>query len=171
MWVSLFLVCEISCHNPGPTVHISHFSCFSLFLDIFQVIQWVCLIFQIFEFSHRISVPTMWFSHFCLSIFSPYSWSYSMCVSFSTFFTFLALYQVLKCTFLIFHVFLCLLLYTRSCHVSFSFSLLVSFLTIFQVLQCAFLIFLIFHIFSVSFHIPAHTVCVSHFPRFLVFSP
>ena len=167
----IFLFCEFSCHIPGPTGYISHFSRFSLFLTIFQVLQWVCLIFQFFEFTLPIPVPTMWVSHFRLSVFSPYSWSYSVCVSFSTFSIFLALFQVLTCTFLIFHIFPRLSLYTRSYHASFSFSLLVSFLTIFQVLQCAFLIFLIFHIFSVSFHIPAHTVCVSHFPRFLVFSP
>ena len=50
---------------------------------------------------------------------------------------------------------------------SFSFSLYVRFLAIFQFLQCAFLIYTFF---SVSRHTPGHTVCVSHFTHFSVFS-
>jgi hypothetical protein len=52
--------------------------------------------------------------------------------------------------------------------VSFSFPLLVRFLAIFQFLECAFLIYMFF---SVSRHIQGHTVIVSHFPCFSVFSP
>ena len=37
----------------GPTVYISHFSWFSVFLSIFQVIQCLCLIFHVFQFSRH----------------------------------------------------------------------------------------------------------------------
>jgi hypothetical protein len=38
-------------HNPGPTVYISHLLRFSVFVSIFQVIQYLCLIFQFLPFS------------------------------------------------------------------------------------------------------------------------
>ena len=44
----IFLVSQISRHIPGPTVCISHFSCFSVFLPIIQVIPCVCLTLYIF---------------------------------------------------------------------------------------------------------------------------
>ena len=69
---------------------------------------------------------------------------------------------------LILPVFQCFSPYSRSYHVRFSFSLLVIFLAIFQYLQCAFLIYMFF---SVSRHIPGHTLIVSLFPCFAVFSP
>ena len=54
--------------------------------------------------------------------FSSYSRSYSVCVSFSTFFSFLAILHVLQCAFLIFLVFECFSPYSRSYSVHFSFS-------------------------------------------------
>jgi hypothetical protein len=86
----------------------------------------------------------------------------------SKFFCFLPLFQVLKCAFLIVHIFECFSIYSRSYSVCFSFSMLFSSLAILQVLQC---VFLIFHVFSVSRHNSRSIVCVSHFPWFLVFSP
>ena len=38
-------------HNPGPRVYISHLLRFSVFVSIFQVIQYLCLIFQFLPFS------------------------------------------------------------------------------------------------------------------------
>jgi hypothetical protein len=42
------------------------------------------------------------------------------------------------------------------------------FVALFQFLLCDFSLFTFF---TVSHHIPGHTVCVSHFPRFSVLSP
>jgi hypothetical protein len=178
------------------------FSAFFSFLTIIQVLQSVFLIFEVFHcpspFSKSYSVCV---SHFTrLSVFSPYSRSYTVEFSFFMYSVCLAIFQVIECLCLIFHVFQfshhypgptvcishffmfftvsfhvflilqffqCLSPYSRYYHVSFSFSLLVSFLGIFLFLQCA---FLIFHVFSVSCHIPGHKVFVSHFSRFTVFS-
>ena len=81
----------------------------------------------------------MIFSFSYLSVFSTYSRSYSVCFSFSTFFSFLAILQVLMCIFLIFHVFQCFLPYSRSYSVC-----------------------VIFHVFQFSYHNPGPTVCVCH---------
>jgi len=153
-------------------MYISHFSCFSLFLATFQVLQCVFLILHIFQY------------------FLPYSMSYDMSLSLSSFdsslailqvlqraflffhdFRFLAIFQVLECAFLILHFF-----FTVSClfpgptvcvsHVPLFFFF--SFLAIFQVLECVCLIFLICQF---SRHIPGPTVFMYHFRRFSVFSP
>jgi hypothetical protein len=56
----------------------------------------------------------MWVSSFpLLSVFSPYSRSSIVCVSFCTFFSYLAIIQVIWCTFLIIKVFQCFLPYSR----------------------------------------------------------
>ena len=116
---------QFSRHNPGPTIWVCHFSCwsvlspysrsysvhfsflpFSLFLAIFQVLQCVCLIFHVFQFSHHTAGPTLGISHFPgFLVFLAISRSNSVCVLFSTFFSFLAIFQVLMCTILLFHVF------------------------------------------------------------------
>jgi hypothetical protein len=120
------------------------FSTLFRFLPVFQVLQCIflifyvfnfsspysrfsgeCLIFQVFQFSRHIPDPTVSVVHYPhLSVFSPYSRSYSVCVSFSTFFqlsrhipcptvyishfarfsVILAIFQVLKFWLLIFHV-------------------------------------------------------------------
>ena len=122
---------------------------FSLYLAIFQVLPYEILIFLLCQFSRHNPGPTVCVSHVprC-SVFLPYSRSNIVCVSFSMLFSFLAILQVLQCTFIIFHVFHSFSLYSRSYHVSFSFSFLVSFLAIFQVIQCTFLIFHVFQYFS-----------------------
>ena len=115
--------------------------------------------------SSHIPGPTIFVSHFTrLSVFSTYSRHNSACVSFLSFYRFLALFQVLVFTFLIFHVFAYFSKYFRSYNVShfprfsgflgifqflrvsFSFSF-VSILAICHVLQCTFIIFLIIQCF------------------------
>ena len=130
-------------------VCISHFSHISLFLAIFQVQQCVFLILHVFQ------------------CFSPYFMSYHGIFSFSSFFqfsrlnlgptvyisplsrlsVFLAIFQVLPCEFLIFHLFQCFSPYSRSKCVFFSFSTFFCFLPIIQVLQCVFLIIHVFNCF------------------------
>ena len=94
--------------------------------------------------------------------------SYSVCVSFYTFFCLLAIFQVLQCTFLICYFFNCFSPHFIFYHVSFSFSSFVGFLAIFQVLKCEFLIFLFVEFYH---HNPGPTVCISHFSHFSLFSP
>ena len=86
-------------------------------------------------------------SHFSrFSVISSFFKSSSGCFSFSMIFSFLAIFHVLKWTFLNF--------------LPFS-----GFLAIFHFLMC---VFLIFHDFQFSCHIPGPTVCISHFSRFSV---
>ena len=128
-------------HFPGPTVCMSHIPRFSGFKPysrswsvhfslctfftvsrIFQLLQCVCLLFHVFQFSRHIPGAPLCVSHFtCFSGFSPYSRSYHdflmfllcqfsrhiqghyiVCFSFSKFFKFLAIFQVLQWAFLIF---------------------------------------------------------------------
>jgi len=101
--------------------------------------------------SHFPRFPVVFFFFF---FFLPYSRSNCVCVTFSTFFSFLAIFQVL-------------LPYTRSYSVHFLFFTLFSvFLTLFHVLKC---VFLIFHNFQFSCHSPGPTVCIYHFLCFSVF--
>ena len=139
---------------------ISHFSHFSLFLTIFHVLPCVCLIFHVFQFSRLNLGPSVHFSSFTLISVSRHIPGARVCIShFSTFFSFLAIFQVLQCVYLIFHDFQCFLPYSRSYQLIFSISELVSFLDIFQVLQCTFLIFHIFHCFLPYYR--SYSVCVS----------
>ena len=73
----IFHVFHFSCHIPVPRVCISHFPRFSVFLAIFQVLQCTFLIFHVFQ----------------VFFFLPYSRSYSVYLSFSTFFSFLTVIQ------------------------------------------------------------------------------
>jgi len=71
----------------GPTVCISHFSCFSVILPIFQVITCLCIIFHGFFFLAIIQVLRCVFlvlHDFHCSL--PYSISHSVYFSFFTFF-------------------------------------------------------------------------------------
>ena len=166
----IFYLFQFSCHVTGPTVCISHFSGFSVFLAIFQFLLCEFLIFLICQLSCHIPGPTV---RVCLifhvfQCFSPYSRSNSVCVSFSTFFSFLAIFLVLQCAFLILHIFqfsrhiagptiIVSLLprfsvippYSRSYNVCVShiprFFILMA---IIRVLQCVFLFFHVFHCFS-----------------------
>jgi hypothetical protein len=115
-------------------VSISPFPRFSLFFAIFQVVQCAFLIFDGFQY------------------YSPCSRSYSVCFSFSTFFSSLAIFQVLKCPFLVFYFF-----FSFSSHIPCP-KVLIShfprfsvFLAISQVLKCVFLIFHVFKCFSLYF--------------------
>ena len=166
MHFSFFTYFTVSCNIPGPTVRVSHFACFSVFLAIFHVIPCEFLIFLVCQF---------------LAIFQVLQ---SVCLIFYVF-SFLAILQVLQCAFLIFHVFECFLPYSRSksfyvsfftffqfsCHIPGTivcishFSRLSIFLAIFHFLQC---VFLIFHDFQFSHLIPGPTVCISHFLAFSV---
>jgi hypothetical protein len=155
------------------------FSTFFIFLDIFQC---TFLIFHVFQFSRHISALQCVFvffqlfqcfssysrsysEHFSFSTFfecfSPYSRSKSVCISFSLLVSFLAIFLVLQCAFLIFLIFHRFSPYPRSYSVCVSFSTFFRFLaiiqfpishfsrfsvfiTIFRVLKCAFLIFYVY---------------------------
>ena len=114
-----FLECFLP-YSRSDSVCVSFFMFFS-FLCILQVLLCAFLIFQVFSVSCLIPGLTVCVSHFmCFPVsspysrsyivhvfecFLPYSRSYSVCVSFSTIFSFLFIIQVLQCVFLIFHVF------------------------------------------------------------------
>ena len=176
----IFYVFQFSQHIPGPRVCIAHFSRFSVFLTICQVIH-DCVLF----FSFLAIIQVLQWSFLIVHIFqcfSPYSSSYSVCVSFSTFFSFsffLFLFLFLFCfvlpfcrsysvPFTLFHVF------QFSCHIPAPtvcishFLHFTVFFTIFHSLQC---VYLIFHVFQFSSHLLGHAVFVSPLPRFSVFSP
>ena len=134
---------------------VSHFPCWSAFSQYSRSYS-VCFSFStFFSVSSHILGHIVWVSHFfpvlslyCRSYivhlsffyvyecFSTYSRSYSVCVSFSMFFSFLAIIQVLQCVFLTFHIFQCFSPYSSSYFVSFSFFSLSSFIAIFLFLQC-----------------------------------
>ena len=132
-------------HIPCRTVCISYFRLFfSIFLAMFQIIQCLCLIFDVFQFSCHIPCTPVCISYFpCFSVFLPYSRSHSEHSSFSTFFSVFRYFQITQCAFLIFHVF--------------QVSLHIPGPTMF-----------IFHFprFSVFRQFPSPTMCNSHFPRF-----
>ena len=97
VYFSFFMFFSVSSRIPGRTVFVSHFARFSVFfaifqalpceflifllcqflLDIFQVSQCLCSIFHVFQW------------------FLPYSRSYHVSFSFSSFEIFLAIFQVL----------------------------------------------------------------------------
>ena len=97
---------QYSCHIPDPTVCISHFPLFSMSLAIFHFLQCIFFIFHYFQFSCHTPGPTVCISNFsrfpiliaifhflpcvflifqCFSVFLPYSRSYTVHYSFSTF--------------------------------------------------------------------------------------
>jgi hypothetical protein len=137
-----FLVFLFSCHIPGPTVYISHFSRFSLFLAIFQVLACKSLIYFLVSFLaiFQIVQCVSHFPHFSvfLEIFQ---------VLFCEILFFFQFYRLLRgpivCIF-IFNVFQCFSTYFTSYTVHFSFCMIFSFLTILQVPHCAFPIFHVF---------------------------
>ena len=92
---------QFSCHIPRPTVDISKFSTFSVFLAIFHVLKCVFLIFRDFQFSHHIPGPSDGISHFSrFLVISSFFKSTRGCFSFSMIFSFLAIFHVLQWTFL-----------------------------------------------------------------------
>ena len=77
---------QLSHHTPGPKVYVPHFSRISVFFTIFHVLQFVDLIFHYFHFPSILQVLQCAFLIFHdFECFSPYSWSYSVHFSFSTF--------------------------------------------------------------------------------------
>ena len=201
----IFLVCQFSQHIPSPKMCVSYFPSFSVFLAIFQVIECLFLILYVFQFSLHNPCSTVYFSFFTFftirrhcpgptkfeshfprsSVFLPYSRSYSECVSFSKFFSFLAIFLILHCVCFILLVCQCSLHipgptvcvshflhfsvfspYSRSYSVHLSFFTFSVFIAIYQFLICEFLIFLVSQL---SHHIPVPRVCISHFPSFSVF--
>ena len=109
-----------------------------------------------------------------------------MYFSFSVIFSFLAIFQVLQCAFLIFHIFSVILSFFKSSSGCFSFSTIFRFLAIFHVLQWTFLnippfsvllaifhvlkcVFLIIRDFQFSRHIPGPTVDISKFSNVFSF--
>jgi hypothetical protein len=150
----------VSRHISIRTVCVSHVPLFSVFFFfyIFQVPQYAFLMFTVSQcFSTYVTSYSVCFS-FCINfrflsillvflIFQVFQclfgflWFFFVCVFFCVFF-FFAIYQVLKCVFLIFIIF--------------------SFLAILYFLQCALLIFYVFQCFppycTVYKHI--YSVCV-----------
>ena len=124
--------------------------------------------------SRHIPGQTVFVYHFpfFISGFSPRSMSYQVIFSFPELVSFLAIFQVLQCAFLIFHIFQCFSPYSISYHVCVSFSTFFSFLPIIQTYSAHFSFFTLF---SVSRHIPGYTMFVPLFPRLFfclfVFSP
>ena len=140
-------------------------STFFSFLAIIQLKQCLCLFFPIFLFCCHNPGPICVFHIFNgFHCFLSYSRSYHVCISFSSFFSFLVIIQVLQCAFHIIHVFHCFSAYSRSYSVSFSFCTYFSFLAIIQVKQFLCLIFHVFHFFS-PYSMP-YSVCVSSFSFF-----
>ena len=157
---------HFSRHNPGPTIWVCHFSCwsvlspysrsysvhfsflpFSVFLAIFQVLQCVCLFFHVFQFSHH---PTLGISYF------------------PGFLVVLAIFQVKQCSCTIFDVFQFSRHIPGSTVYNSPFSRFSVFLAIFLVIPC---LCLIFHVFVFYRHITGPTVCISHFSCFSLFLP
>ena len=85
--------------------NVSHFPRYSVFLDILQFSPCEFLIFVCQYFRHM-SCPTMYIYHFLVfQCFSPYSSSYHVRFSFSSFVSFIAIFQVRHCVCLLFMVF------------------------------------------------------------------
>ena len=150
---------------------ISHFPLFSVFLDIFHILQCVLPFFDDFQCSMRTTGPTVCFSHFpVFSVFLDiFHVKAGFCLIFHVFFSFLAIFQVLQCTILIFYIFECFLPYSRSKSVCVSFSTFFQFSC--HILRPAMCIYHFFRFFSVSHRLPGHRVFVPHLPRLSVFSP
>jgi hypothetical protein len=110
MRFSLFTFFSVSRHMPGPKVCVSHYSRFSVFLAIFQVLQCAFFIFHIFQgffflpYSRSNNVCFSFFFnvfHVSLHILGP-----RVCIAqFSRFSVFLSIIQVIQCLCLIFYVF------------------------------------------------------------------
>jgi hypothetical protein len=197
LYFSHFTFFTVSCYTPVPkslvfflhvfqyfspyfmSYHVNFsFSTFVSFLDIFKVLQYVFLIFYVFQVSRNIPGPTVGISHsLSFSVFfTIFQAIQCLCIIFHVFFSFLATIQVLQCLFLIFIVFPCFLPYFMSYHVTFSFSSCVSFIAIFQFLQCVYnftcfsvllaifrviqCLCLIFHVCQFSCQNPGPIVCI-----------
>ena len=157
---------SVSRHIPDPTVCISHFPLFSVFLAILKFLKWLFLIIPIFPCFLPYSRPTVCVSQFpfFFSVFFPHCRSYSSISHFLSFWGFLAIFQVKKCLWNIsrnnpgpkecishfsrFSVFLAIFHILQCVFLIFH---IFSYLAIFQVLECAFIIFHVFQYFSSYF--------------------
>ena len=94
--VSFSMFSHFSSHIPGPTQNIPHFSTFSVFLTIFQVLQCVCVSFFTFvSFLAIFQALQCTFLIFHLfQCFSLYSRSYHVNFSFSSYVIFLVIFKV-----------------------------------------------------------------------------
>jgi hypothetical protein len=183
----LFLIFRdfhFSCHIPGPTVCISHLSCFSVISSFFKLSS------GCFSFSMIIRF---------LAIFHVLQWTF---LNFPPFSVFLATFHILKGVFLFYRDFqfsrhipgptVCISHFPRFSVISsffksssgcFSYSMIFSFLTTLHFLQWTFLnfppfsvflaifnvlkfVFLIFRDFHFSCLIPHPRECISHFSCF-----
>jgi hypothetical protein len=150
LWL-IFHIFQISPHNPGPRVCISHFQSFSVSLTIFPVINCAFVIFQLFHciffwpYSRSYRVSFSLSSYFSILTIIHYSHDYpgrTVYISHIPFFSlFLPIFQSYRVCFSFSILFSVFLLYSRSYSVHFTFS----------------------SVFSVSSHIPGHTVYISHF--------
>ena len=68
-----FTFFSVSCHIPFPTVCVSHFAFFKIFLSVFHLLQFVFLIFYIFQVSRHFPGPTgkYFFTNFSVSRYIP----------------------------------------------------------------------------------------------------
>jgi hypothetical protein len=168
LFILIFHICHFSRHIPVPTLCVSHFPCFSVFLAILQVLSCEFLFSFIFQFYHLIPGPAVYISQF-----SP----------FSVFLTIFPVLHFVRIIFLVFQFFRQIPGHTMCIY---HFSLFSLFVDIFNVLQCVILIFHVFQyfspnsrsysthflfsrFFSVSRQITGQTVFVFLFQRFSVF--
>ena len=154
-------------HIPDYTVFVSHFPPFSIFSPYSMSYILHFDIFRFFTVSHPNPDPTVCVAHFdhFLEFLTTFL-SYHVSFSFSSFVSFLAIFQFLQCAIFIFHVF------SVSRHIpgptvyTSHFSRYSVFLATFQVIQC---LCLIFHLFFFSRHILLPTVFILTFSRISLF--
>jgi len=143
VFVSLCSVVTVLAIFHLPTVCVS-FSPFFYFLTIYRSYSVHNSFFTFFTVSCHVPGPTnVSFAVFSLVTFLTIFKVLSVCVSFSTFFSFLTIFHVKQCLCLIFHI----VQVSRHIHI----------------LEFVCLIFLVFQF---SRHIPGPTVCISHFSIF-----
>ena len=92
----------------APTVGASHIKYFSMIFAIIHVVACEFLILLVCHFSRHIPGPTMWVFHFFVGEFYRLFTGPTVGIShFSRLSVFLAIFQVIQCLSLIFHVFQC----------------------------------------------------------------
>jgi len=147
VFVSYFPLFSIFSPYFRPTVCISHFSRFSLFHAILQVLQFAFPIYHVLHCFCHFSGPKVCVSHFRRVLVSCHTPGPPVFIShFSGFSVFHAILQAIQYLYLIFHDF------QVSRHNT-SYTMYFSY----------------FKVFTASHHIPGPRVCVSHFSRFSVF--
>ena len=131
---------------------VSHFPPFSIFSPYSMSYILHFDIFRFFTVSHPNPDPTVCVAHFDHFLESLTTFlSYHVSFSFSSFVSFLAIFQFLQCAIFMLHVFLVFLSISRSYSVHYFFSRYSVFIATFQIIQC---FCLIFRLFLFSRHIP-----------------